>query len=251
MPQINQIIALEKGKKSAANKTLDEAYKLAQKPDLFNGQARSYTPLHEDGDQLPPERNQVQVNAQELISAVSEKLEDFFDITAVKDWSNTSATADIVVEGMDQPLLENVPVTYLLFLEKQLTDLHTFIGKIPALDPSQVWSWDNNVNSYVTSPTTSFKTKKVPINHVLAEATEHHPAQVQVFHEDHNIGTWNTIKFSGALPARTIADMTSRVERLRDAVKTAREAANSLPAHEIEVGNTLLRYVFAPVNDLG
>lgn len=248
---INQIVAVEKTRKAGANKALDEAYKLVQKPDLFNGQARSYTPATEDEDDLPPESTPVQVSVPTLVEAVSEKLAEFFDVTAIKDWSNCEAKGDVILEGETQPLIANVPVTYLLFLEKQLTDLHTFVSKMPALDPSQVWAYDENVNAFATQPTTSIKTKKVPRNHVVAEATPQHPAQVQVYHEDVRIGTWNTIKFSGAVPARTIADALERVDKLRDAVKFARERANTAEIAQVSVGETLLNYVFSPVSDLG
>ena len=30
-------------------------------------------------------------------------------------------------------------MTYLLFLEKQLTDLHTFVKKLPVLDAAESW----------------------------------------------------------------------------------------------------------------
>ena len=36
----------------------------------------------------------------------------------------------------------DVPVTYLLFLEKQLVDLHTFVKKLPVLDASETWVFD-------------------------------------------------------------------------------------------------------------
>lgn len=247
---ISQIVAVEKTRKSNANKALDEAYKLIQKPDLFNGQARAYTPAQEDGEVFPPESNVVQVKTPELVTHVTEKLASFFDVTAIKDWSNCQAKADIVIDGEENPLLRDVPVTYLLFLEKQLTDLHTFITKIPILDPSQVWHFDDNVNTFATNPVVTMKTKKVPRNHVLAEATPEHPAQVQVYNEDVPIGTWNTIKMSGALPARTIAEMQERVDALLEAVKKAREQANQTEIVEVEVGDTVLNYIFAPVQNL-
>jgi len=36
----------------------------------------------------------------------------------------------------------HVPATYLLFLEKQLTDLHTLVSKLPVLDASETWVFD-------------------------------------------------------------------------------------------------------------
>ena len=63
-----------------------------------------------------------------------------FDITATKDWANCTARANVVLDG--KPLLEDVPATYVLFLEKQLSDLHTFVGKMSELDPGSDWSVD-------------------------------------------------------------------------------------------------------------
>lgn len=67
------------------------------------------------------------------------------------------------------------------------------------------------------------RTKKVPRNHVKAEATDKHPAQVDVYYEDVPVGYWTTVKFSGALPARRVNELLDRVEKLQQAVKFARE----------------------------
>lgn len=50
---------------------------------------------------------------------------------------------------------------------------------------------------------------QVPRNHVKAEATDKHPAQVEVYHEDVPVGYWTTVKFSGALPARRVNELQS------------------------------------------
>ena len=106
-----------------------------------------------------------------------------FDVTATKDWTNCVARADVVVDGT--PLLRDVPVTYLLFLEKQLVDLHTFVKKLPVLDAVRdLDTTTPSADSFATEPVQTTRTKKVPRNHVKAEATEKHPAQVEVYYED-------------------------------------------------------------------
>ena len=109
-----------------------ELHKATQKPALMNGFQKTYQPRDEDGETYPPEHQKVQYNRSDVIKRVSELLAELFDITATKDWANCSAKADVVVDG--KPLLKEVPATYLLFLEKQLNDLRTFVGKIPVLD---------------------------------------------------------------------------------------------------------------------
>ena len=106
-------------------------------------------------------------------------------------------------------------MTYLLFLEKQLTDLHTFVKKLPVLDAAEAWAFDEATDAYSTAPTQTTRTKKVPRNHVKAEATEKHPAQVEVYFEDVLVGYWTTVKFSGALPQARSTSCKARVEKLQ------------------------------------
>src|SRR6185437_6423737 len=132
----------------------------------------------------------------------------------------------------------------LLFLEKQLVDLHTFVQKLPTLDPSDEWEYNASADAYATPPVQTMRTKKIPRNHVLAEATKEHPAQVATYQEDVPQGTWSTVKFSGALPAQRVNELLSRVEKLQHAVKFAREEANSLDVTPQKVGEKVLGYLF-------
>ncbi|MBA2680632.1 MAG: hypothetical protein H0U76_19830 [Ktedonobacteraceae bacterium] len=47
-------------------------------------------------------------------------------------------------------------------LEKQLVDLHTFVRKLPVLDPSETWTLDSSADCWATEPVQTLKTKKVP-----------------------------------------------------------------------------------------
>ena len=131
------------------------------------------------------------------------------------------------------------------FLEKQLVDLHTFIKKLPVLDASESWTYDASADCWATEPVQTVRTKKIPRNHGKAEATEKHPAQVEVYYEDVSVGNWRTVKFSGALPAKRVHDLLARVERLQEAVKFAREEANNLEVEEQKVGEKIFHYLFA------
>lgn len=243
MAKLNQIIAVEKGVKSQSFQELTEAHQSLQKPALLAGITRSYRPKDEEGEQLPPESTRVQLKAQDVIRETVASLTRLFDVTATKDWANCVAKADVVVDG--QPLLRQVPATYLLFLEKQLVDLHTFVKKLPVLDASEAWSFDASTDAWATEPVQTLRTKKTPRNHVKAEATEKHPAQVEVYYEDVTVGYWRTVKFSGALPARRVNDILMRVERLQEAVKFAREEANNIEAEEHKVGEKVFQYIFS------
>jgi hypothetical protein len=215
-----------------------------QKQVLLAGISRTYQPKDDDGDQLPPESTRVQLVAEDKVDEVRGILTKLYDIVATKDYANTEARADIIVDG--KVLLGAVPTTYLLFLEKALVDLHTVIKKLPTLDPAESWARDTTTGgAYRTEPTRTVKTKKVPKNWVKAEATDKHPAQVEIFHEDVMVGTWTTVKFSGAMPQDRVNELLDRVETLQQAVKFAREEANTTEVKDVKVGETLFNYLFA------
>lgn len=242
MTRLNQIIAIEKGVKSHSFQELTEAHQALQKPALLSGISRTYRPKDEEGEQLPPESTRVQIKADDIIRKTAASLTRLFDVAATKDAANCVARADVVVDG--KVLLPQVPVASLLFLEKQLVDMHTFIRKLPVLDAAETWVFDASADCWATEPIQTVRTKKIPRNHVKAEATDKHPAQVEVYYEDVTVGTWRTVKFSGALPAKRVNELLERVEKLQEAVKFAREEANNTEVTDQKVGEAFFGYLF-------
>jgi hypothetical protein len=242
MPKLNQIIAITAGKKAQAHKTITEAYQTLQKAALLEGVSRTYRPRDEEGEQLPPEKKLVQAKVYQSVGSVGDALTELFDVVATQDYANCQARADVVVDGAT--LAKGVPVTHLLFLEKQLVDIHTFVEKLPTLDPGESWEYNADADCYASEPHQTTKTKKVMKNHVKAEATKEHPAQVETYTEDVVVGYWTTVKFSGALPARERNEMLQRVRKLQEAVKAAREEANGLAVEVKKTGAPILQYVF-------
>ncbi|MEU8900199.1 hypothetical protein [Nocardia sp. NPDC048505] len=242
MTKLNQIIAVEKGVKSASLRELADKQNLLNKPGLLAGITRAYQPKDEEGEQLPPESTRVQVKSEEVLRETASTLTRLFDVTATKDWANCAAKADVRVDG--EVLLADVPVSYLLFLEKQLADLQTFVTRLPVLDAAEAWSFDDSTDTWRTDAVRTIRTKKVPRNHVKAEATEKHPAQVEVYYEDIAVGYWTTVKFSGALPARRVNEITTRIDKLQQAVKFAREEANGSEVTDQKTGKVLFDYLF-------
>ena len=242
MGRLNQIIAVEKGIKSRSYGELTDAHQSLQKTALLAGIARNYQAKDEDGETYPPESTRVQLRAEEVLRQTAATLTRLFDVTATKDWANCTAKANVTVDG--RTLISDVPATYLLFLEKQLTDLHTLVSKLPVLDASETWVFDQAADCWATEPVQTTKTKKIPRNHVKAEATEKHPAQVEVYYEDVVVGHWRTVKFSGALPATRIKELLDRVDKLQQAVKFAREEANNSEVTDVKMGEKVFDYLF-------
>lgn len=234
MAKLNQIIAIEKGIKSSTHSELSNLYKLVQKPELFNGLSKNYKKKDEEGEDLPPDNKRVQQTVQGALEKAKALQSDLMQVTARKDWTNCEAKADVVIDG--KTLLEDVPVTYLLFLEKQLTDLRTFVEHLPTLDEAEAWNLDPNSGLFRTEPTQTHRTKKVAKPIVLYQATPEHPAQTQMIQEDIIAGFWIQVKQSGAMPVPEKQQLLGRIEELVRAVKQAREEANGcneLPAGDV------------------
>lgn len=242
MTKLCQIIAIANGTKGRTQKSISDIYHKLQKKELLQGISRKYQPRDDEGEQLPPESNKVRCTVRESIEEFTSSLCNLFNIVATQDLANTKAKADVRVDG--QVVLADVPVTTLLFLEKQLVDIGTFASKIPTLETSEEWSYSEEADCYATPAQKSLRTKKVYKNHVKAEATEHHPAQVEVFTEDVVVGEWSTVKFSGAIPQSKKHEIETRVRKLQDAVKMAREEANSIEVTDVKIGPAVFDFLF-------
>lgn len=243
--RISQVVAISNGEKSKKQKVLTNAYHTLSKEPIFSGLSRRYQPIEEDitgANMLPAEDQKVQTTVSDIIKEVQATLETTFNIVATQDIANCTAVADIKID--DVVVAEKIPVTHLLFLEKQLIDIYTFVNALPVLDPTETWTMDSNSGYYKSEPKETIRTKKVQRNHVLAEATDKHPAQVQVYSEDIPVGRWKTIKFSGAIKLQDKKEMLDKISKLDKAIKIAREEANAHNVTLSEIGTKVTDYIF-------
>jgi hypothetical protein len=241
--KLHELIAVEKGVKARAYGALTEYHKLIQKGDLFAGMSRVYQKRDEDGEDLPGESKRVQNTVREVLAAVKLSQTELYDLTAQKDIANSEAKAAVTIDGVE--IIPPLPVTTLLFLEKQLTDLRTFILALPILDEAETWTLDENSGLYKSDAVQTHRTKKTQRPIVLYDATEKHPAQTQLITDDVIVGFWTMVKQSGALPKLEKNKLALRVEKLLDAVKAARERANAATvADKPGIGARVFGYVF-------
>lgn len=243
MPKLNQVIAIEKGVKSKAVSEISDLYKAVQKPELFNGFVKIYESIDEDGKRLPQESKRVQFTVPDVLRSVERSMSDLFDITAKKDFTNCVAIADVVVDGTR--IVGNAPVTYLLFLEKQLTDLRTFAAALPTLSADQNWSPDPNTGLFKSETKETHRLEKVQKPIVLVAPTPEHPAQAQLITEDVLAGYWKTTDHSGAIPKPEKDALVRKIDAVLKAVKEAREEANGCEVEATEnIGAALFGFLF-------
>jgi hypothetical protein len=239
--RLNQVIAIEKGVKSRVYGEVTELHKESQKAEPYAGFSKTYRKRDEDGEELPAESKKVRLVAADVLKRVAALDTELFDVEAQKEWANADARADVVVNG--RVLVKQAPVTFLLFLEKQVSDLRTFVDKLPTLDDAEDWTEDPNSGLFRTGRVTTHRTRKTPKVIVKYEATKEHPAQTELVHEDLVVGYWDTVKTSGAIPAPRKARLLERLDQLHRAVKIAREEANEREAPKVEVGATVFGWL--------
>lgn len=242
MTKLNQIIALEKGVKAETDRVLNGVYHLFQKPDAFAGLTKTYTSLEEDGFVYPPENRKVTASVPTLLSAAQAAWERLFDLTFTKDATNQEASADIVVNGT--VLVEAVPVSTLIWLEKKLVDLRTVMSKVPVTDIAEDWTWDAEQGVWKAAPVRTLRSKKVEDYVVIVPPTDKHPAQTAKVVRDEPEGHWTTTKLSGATSVTSRDAALARITVLTEAVKRAREQANMAEVTDRSMGNVLLNFVF-------
>ena len=118
--KLNQVIAITNGVKKSSLAEFTNVHKTLQRNDAFTGFRREYSPVDEEGERLNPENKLIQETVEGNILAASVSLRKLFNVVSTQEFANTNAKADVVVD--DVVVLNDVPVTYLLFLEKQLVD---------------------------------------------------------------------------------------------------------------------------------
>lgn len=242
MQKLNQVNAIVTARKNETEKEVTEVYKLVQKPQLFDGRERTYRPLDsENGQKLPSESQKVVHRVDILLKQALVKWQEVWSLILTQDTGNQTASADVVVDST--AVIKAVPITSLLYLDKQINDLETFVSKMPTPDPAQEWEHDANSGLLRSKASESVRTTKESQVLVKYPATKEHPAQTEMVTKDVVAGTWTQILYSGCMPADRRDQLLIRIRKLQDAVKVAKEQANMI---EVERKSVLpiLQYVF-------
>lgn len=241
MARLSQILALEKSAHAEAKKQQTEIYRKTSARALFEGFNKKYVKKADDSEELPAQFAKVQARVPDLLADVKTTFTPMFDLILTKDRANCDARVDLKVG--ETTLVQDVPVTTLLFLEKELTDFKTFLNSLPTLDPAEDWKEDNSTGLWKTNPTETIRTKKVQKAIVLYDATEKHPAQTQLISEDVTVGNYLQEKHSGAIPETKKRQLLDRTNTLLAAVKTAREEANAMKVEDKKMGDAIFKFL--------
>jgi hypothetical protein len=240
MTTLGQIVGIHKGTRHSVQSQFDAAYHTLQKGDLFTGFDKIHTPL-EGNLQQPADGRRVQANAHEILTGLEPLL---MDLTLTKDVADTEATADVVVDG--SVLLADVPVSHLLWLEKQAAHLLAVFQAIPVQSAAENWATANNlpVGQYRTDTVETESTRK---NHewiTVVPNSPEHAAQIRENVQDVVSGHWRTVKYTAALPVAQRTELVARAGKLLDAIKMAVTEANHQTVTDEHEGAAIFGFLF-------
>lgn len=242
MGKLHEVLAVEGDLKGAAQRALSHMRGVfTDGVSRLVGQARKYQPLEEGGETWADEVIALATTVSDELGVVRLAFGHWLDASIQKEVTNTKTLADVVIDG--EVLLAGLPATALLNLESKLAELRKAYSLIPTNDPAEQWGFDTQQGCYVSGLRITYKTKKTLLSHIAYEATPEHPAQVKTFSEDVRIGAWTTVIHSGAETPANKQRFLSRIDALAQAVKQARQRANSIDVEDVHVAIALFDYI--------
>lgn len=246
MSQLHELLAVEGDLEGTYKKILEETRVNFEKhPDRYFGQHVRIETFDENAPKEADVHKEMDDTVPAKLAYTQDHIIRYLDAVLQKEKTNQQAIADIVVDGVT--IAKDVPATFLLGLESKLKIIRQNVYEtIPTLQPGIKWEIDENIGKNVyhrVYTEDKFRTKKVMKNHVLAEATKEHPAQVQVYTEDEKYSRVITDTWCGMISPAEKSILLNRVDKLIRAVKKARQKANTTEVVKSTIGKELFGYV--------
>jgi hypothetical protein len=243
--RISQLIAIVGGVTQEADAKLAELKALAANESMLSGLEQTHRPLAEAGVQLPPKSQRVRLTEESVLEMTQTILTHKWDTGLTLDTANASATGDVLADG--KILLPAVPVGHLLYLERELGTLHALVSGMPTLDQTKDWTTEGvEPGLHKSAPVETTTSDKVVYNWHRGNGTPTIQEQVDVLTRDEVTGYITKTTFSGALDPKRKATLLDRISGLRNAVKMAREEANSAQAQDKHEGRAIFEWLLRP-----
>ena len=243
--KLHELLAVEADLEGRARNIMNETRKVfKEKPALFMGAIRTYTPFTEDGIDYPEENQAMSTTVAEKLTYTNKSIVKYYDALLQKESTNQVAKADLVVDG--EVIAKDLPATFLLGMESRLRKVREVYAMIPTLSVGTEWKADEGKGKGVFSmvhPEEKMKTQKTMKSTVLYEATENHPAQIDKWEEVENVGKYTKNVWCGMVSPARKSELLDRIDLLIRSVKKARQRANSTEVIKSNIGAALLNFI--------
>lgn len=230
--RLHEVLAAEDTVTQAADKVTQEtSHKFKNISEFFMGRIRTLARIKDSAEDKAIEaanrqEKSLPTNVPATVDYTMRLIGNALALKLAKHATNQVAQADIELDG--KVLMANVPVDFLLDLEKLLPRWREMFLAMPTLDPSKEWVPQQKGIWKTKTPAISAQTEKILYPVTLAPATDRHPAQVKEASKDITVGTFEEHTFSGAATTQQKADLIALCDKLITAVKQARMRANSV-----------------------
>jgi hypothetical protein len=251
MAKLHEVLAVEADLEGKSKKIVSEAKDtFLKKPHLFQGKVRTLSLFRGDDEITKKAAEAAEAQNQVLATTVHDKLGYIWESIAAhwnavaqKEYTNQTATADIVVGN--RTIAADVPVTFLLSLESKLTALREVYETIPTLEPNIAWTSAPSLgkNIVVAPEVTTLKTQKETDYRVTAPATDKHQALVVQVDKIANVGAYTDTRTSGLVSPAQKSDWLEKIDTLRRAVKQARQRANEAPIVDSQISSAIVSFI--------
>ena len=249
MGKLHEILAVDKELEDTAKKVVAEAtVTFDKKKDLFSGhikRLKMFADERQMEEEAASEDKAMVTTVGDKLAYVAQHLIRHLNVIAQKERTNQSARADVILKD-GSTIMSNVPATLLLTLENKLAWLRKMYETIPTLQPGVKWEEapDMGEGAFIACPADiRTKTEKTIQFKVLVSPTDKHPAQVEKWFEDKQIGQFTTTRYSGMVSPAEKSAYLDRIDTLIRAAKQARMRANMAEVEKYEVGDILMGFI--------
>lgn len=243
--KLHELLAFERATRKRTQEEITNLLRDSSKAPLVEGVEKRYEPIVEDGLRFNPEIKPVQIRADDAIARFRVAWLEETEIVGRKEMANTSARGRVTLGDESMNIGGEVPATYLLFLEKQLEHVRTFIAKMAELPAGEEWAPDGQTGLHKAPVKLAHRAEKTQEYVTVFAPTDKHPGQANMVERVKVVGTWHTTLVSGGIEPSRKRELLSRIAKLTNAVKAARERANeALVPPADPIADEIMDYIF-------
>ena len=245
--QLHEILAVLPSLKGAAHEIIKETlHVFSKRGQLFEGALKTYRPLEEGGNPEEPQAHHLASTVGEKLSHLAEIFGPFIDASFQIDATNRDAVATIKVGDLE---IKDVPSTFLLQLDKRISEMRSIYGALPVLDPKSKWTPANDKGKGIwdaereISYRTTKKLRHKELSPAIARDGVGIPAQIEKWTEDTRTGEWTNKRWSGMITVSQKYELLKRLDELQRAVKKGLTQANRVDHRKDKVAAQLFEFI--------
>ena len=245
--KLHELLAVEPDLEGAYQKIIKETIQtFSKRTDHFNGFTRTLEIFHpEEGAPEPPaDHKAMDTTVYDKLMYQKDHIIRYMDAVLQKEATNQTAKANVEIDG--KVVANDVPVTFLLALERFLARLRDVYSAIPTLPPGIDYDLapDEGPNIYKRRhPKKEYKTEKRIVPQILYKATEKHPAQVDKISQTFNIGMYTRQELCSMITPAEKSVLLARIDKMSRGIKMARQRANRAEVVIREMGKSIFDYI--------